>query len=780
VALDKRLFIKSPFFLQSIIIFIIIALCYFSRSYPLLATFGFESANFYLLFLSPLVYFAAALAPAQKVQSFSERLTRAFYFLLFDLAIIMAFLGYNALSLESCGAGSGLLPFLITIIAPLLLVISLGSFIYAAFTSFTARFSVASLLFFAYLSFLGIMWWHEGNFRLMSHFSLLIASDLMHGQELSLGIFSFRLASLCFFVALTGSAILLCKSPQKSFSIKQSYFFPGIIIASISLILGIVFHHQSMQLIGKSKSDLKHDYALSVEKNGIIIHANPSHISQAEGEAILQEALLYRQRISDRLGPLSAENLHIWLHKNDEEKFRYTGAKNVHFALPGHRELHISGTEIPHGVLGHELAHIYVGEYNRNFHGLPGSFGIPNFALTEGLAMLLSPELNIRNDLSMREQAQALYQSELNPDLDKLFSKDPIHFLSYDPRVSYIFSGAFLEFLAEKSGTFDQALIQKVISAGSIEALFSSTEAYKESIKEFHNFLQKPVAPYALLWVKDEYAPRSILLSNCKEENQHDMQNFKVAMLNEDITKLLTFLNNIPKNQIRNYYNFAIDKLMQNGSAQKVIDFHAEAIKIQPELNSPNFTENLIITEAFIKTGNIKEAEKIITSIEISMLSPSEQRKIIIIRDFIKAIKQSSEHKELYTKAILLVLAHNNNYKERLIDFVFALGTSSDKSSTPSAYAHYVLARAFFNFGDYHKSLALFLELVDKSPMLAPIINQEIERLMAFSYFKLSQYAAARNIFLQLLDSNLNHANTIIFRDSEERCAKELTHSPTL
>ena len=158
--------------------------------------------------------------------------------------------------------------------------------------------------------------------------------------------------------------------------------------------LAVLLHTQSLEALGKNKEQLIKNYTLKQADHNIIIYSNPNLTSLEDTKNILEEALLYRERLKDKLGKISDRPVIIWLHSNDEEKALYTGAKNVHFAQPNHREIHISQSNTPHAVLGHELAHIYVGEYATTLWGLPGRYWVfPNMALTEGLAMVLTPEL---------------------------------------------------------------------------------------------------------------------------------------------------------------------------------------------------------------------------------------------------------------------------------------------------------------------------------------------------------------------------------------------------
>src|SRR6185503_4115132 len=126
-----------------------------------------------------------------------------------------------------------------------------------------------------------------------------------------------------------------------------------------------------------------------------------------------------------------------------------------------------------------------IGEYASTIFGLPGVYGIfPNLALTEGLAMMLTPESNLENNLSLREQAQAIFQGGIKPDIEKLFSTNPLQFISSQPRFAYVFSGAFLEYiLGDLPSSKKEEALKQIIKTGSLHNFFAQNKSLKEYAK---------------------------------------------------------------------------------------------------------------------------------------------------------------------------------------------------------------------------------------------------------------------------------------------------------
>ena len=610
--------------------FVILIYFFLVRSSPLLGTFGFESANLFILIFAP---FFAFWASSNNQTSFIEKVIHKYALALSYVLFLSLLFFANSFFYKSCSQSEGILAFLYMLIPAIFCNILLG-----VFTSFIInKYIKNSLIIIFYLSYYVYhiyFWYTNPSFRIYTHLSVLIPSDLVAGSIFDPYIFQFKFSSLLFCISFI-SFISFLKN-------KKSYIFLSIFL----FIAGFFIEENALKFLQKTTNELKNDYSLIINKNYITIKANPSFTSLNKAQDILHEALFWQKRLERKLGIISNKNLTIWLHENDKQKFIYTGAKNVHFALPNKREIHISGSNTPHHVLGHELAHIYAGEYSMHFLKMIGeNFIIPNLALTEGIAMYLSSEENIHADLTMFEQTASLYQIGIKVDIDDLFSSFNTKFINTNPHVAYLYAGSFLEFIFNQS-LEPQKLLQKIISTGSLKKSLNK-ENFDQLKKEFFIKLENPLPSYAHDWAKNNFIGQSILTQNClsgKLKTVYEKSNFELLneyLIENNYNKAKDIIKKINKNTITPY------------EKRKIIIIET---CLQKNLEHNNTAKNII---NFIANNNYYYKN----SLKLSFMQTINNDKLDIINNYLLAKINTNE--ENYVEALDLI---NNviNQKELL------------------------------------------------------------------------------------------------------------------
>lgn len=131
----------------------------------------------------------------------------------------------------------------------------------------------------------------------------------------------------------------------------------------------------------------------------------------------------------------------LYLYSSAEQKRRWIGAEWVQLADPIHLELHLNPDEFPHGVLKHELAHLFAGQLHR-WMRLSRSPG-----LLEGVAVAADWE---EGELTPHEWAAALAQTSRLPSLKELMSLR--RFWGISSSRAYLASGSFVRWLWESYG----------------------------------------------------------------------------------------------------------------------------------------------------------------------------------------------------------------------------------------------------------------------------------------------------------------------------------------
>ncbi len=165
----------------------------------------------------------------------------------------------------------------------------------------------------------------------------------------------------------------------------------------------------------------------------------------ATARLLAEDCTAYLVRLERRLGITSRSPVTVFVFDDGNQKARLMGAQTTQIAKPWRREIYLDRAGYPHPVMGHELAHVVVGEIAPGPFGVPGGL-LPNPGLTEGLAVALAPD---SGDLSLEEAARALQLLNRHPTLTQLFS---LGFLAESSRVAYTAAGAFVAHLLRVEG----------------------------------------------------------------------------------------------------------------------------------------------------------------------------------------------------------------------------------------------------------------------------------------------------------------------------------------
>ncbi len=136
------------------------------------------------------------------------------------------------------------------------------------------------------------------------------------------------------------------------------------------------------------------------------------------------------------------------LYRDDDQKARLMGARNVEIAKPWLGEIHVAGVAPGDPVLLHEIAHVVAGRLAPGLLRLPvRRWVVPDMARVEGLAVACA---FADDGPSPHEWSLAMDLAGVSVDLPALFG--PASFLNAAPSRAYTVAGSFIAFLGDVYG----------------------------------------------------------------------------------------------------------------------------------------------------------------------------------------------------------------------------------------------------------------------------------------------------------------------------------------
>lgn len=378
----------------------------------------------------------------------------------------------------SCSPNAGRWPMLIVAVPVLLVHAALGPLVGRLVGRRGAAVVVTLVVLLVIAALMAMQLLDEPGFRAASHFFVVISGDLLQGASLPTTAVAFRAVTLVLAAAmvLVGCALWPAHKTRGLVSGAAGDSAGFWVAAVVTGFVFIVSHRQAQAALIPGRPAMENAYSLVKRRGPLVVHANPLVVTPRDVDAILAEGTLWLERLRNRLGPLSDHDIHLWLHGDRSEQARWTGANHVDFAMPWRRELHIASLTVPHRSLGHELAHVVAGEKSDTFLKVPSrALVLHNAAVTEGLAMALTPELVVEQGLTLREQAAAMRQAGRAPDLNALFSLN--RFLGEEPGRAYVAAGALVESIVADAGDEGPRAIERLYKGAGELALVADGDA---------------------------------------------------------------------------------------------------------------------------------------------------------------------------------------------------------------------------------------------------------------------------------------------------------------
>lgn len=623
----------------------------------------------------------------------------------------------------SCSDSVGRLPMAIMALPVLALQAAVGPLIGRLIGRARRAFFVCLVLELVVAGSIGVALWNEPGFRVASHFFVVISTDLLAGASMPEAATGFRLATLmlAITIALVGSAMW---PAEKTRGLVSGAASDSARVWALAVVVGIAFvvaHNQASEALMPGRDAMDEAYSIHKRRGNLVVHADPLRTTPREVDGVLAEGALWQERLAARLGPISADDIHIWVHPDRAQMARYTGAVHVDFAMPWRRELHISGTGVPHRSLGHELAHVVVGERSNTFLRVPSRFMVMhNAAVTEGVAMALTPELVVNEGLTLREQAAAMRRTKQAPDLHRLFSF--MSFFGEEPGRAYVAAGALIESIVAESGDDGPGAIERLYrGAGDLTAV---TDDEADLIARHEAALEAlPLPKDAVAYAAVRFKRPSILEEVCDPEVAEAAVDIRRKARLGDLAGAREAARALQGDDADGTLSELVADVRDVGDSAGTIELLRDLVAMSPSA-STRATRQLALGIELWRAGREREAQAVWGAVDVDIAVVDLQRQIVATRMFAESAIRLRERAPMSRAALAFFIADPRLRDGARLALAESVGRGSvHESAQVVALAQYVHARQLVQQGSLGPAIAMLRPLV--AGQLLPQMLQE-------------------------------------------------------
>jgi len=750
-------------------------------AFPLTGTLGPEAAQILSVVGGPALFLAAAARGALRHERgyVGDLVVQALVLVVAFVAFV-TIVGVGGLGRETCAPERGLVPLFVLALPVLALGSTSGLLLGRLIPSSRIAVVTGVIVLLALAGWSVLDWTLEPSFRVLTHLFVAIPGDMLEGQSLVGGQVTFRFATAIFATAFAFFGLGAMPPTRRGAGLAGGRRSgPAFLVAGTALfVVALVVDAIGVERLGKSLGDLDDDYALVRTRGDLIVRADPRATNVRDVDATLAEGALWLDRLKERMGVAPSQPITVWLHADASTMERYTGARHVHFALPSRRELHIAGVAVPHPSLGHELVHVLGAELTDALLGVPARIPLVMHAgLVEGTAMALTPELEIKDGLTLREQAAALRRAGLAPPLEELFDDrgSLFSFWRHAPGRAYVTSGALIEALLAAKGAEGLATVYREASLG---AAFADDEERKRFLTEHEVALDGMELPAdAVHSVRAIFARPSILEETCDQsaldeavairalarEGKLDEAAARARAAEGDAAASATLVSLADEARVLDDDRANVTLLREAARVSVDEDPRVHAARLQ------------LLGDALWRTGQRVEAVSTWERVDAVVLAPYPARLLLARRVLSEAVRASGGRSELAEHALAFILRDTRDADDtqRLARFVAALERAPSSTSPELlAFSRYLVARQAIQRGDHDAGLATMLSALERQGALGAAFVDEALRGVATAHAKRGDHDIAAVAFDALAERATRTASRVELRDRRERAAR--------
>ena len=406
---------------------------------PLADHLGYELSELVAIAAGTLGAAPGIAAARTETESSTRALARAVWFSLWALALPLAIILLNAVRRPACDPLGGLVLYL-ALAAPSALLAATAGVACGFLLRRGAGFLYAAI-FLASLAFALLPLARGPQVFAFHHFAGMYPGPIYdEAIRPTPALWFFRACTLLYAGGCAGIAILAGPPrPRRR----------GLAIALVfSAAAGWMSMHAEQFHWKASAAQLDAELGGRIETEHLVLHF-PREKKDEERALFARDAEIDVRAVAQFLGVSPQEKIDVWLYRSAEEKRTLLGAAETSFTKPWLRQIHTNDAPAPHPILRHELVHAIGAQLARGPWGVPGRLRglLPDMALVEGVAVAGDwPP----GEFTIHEQARAILDLKLLPDLGRLFSPG-LFYAESGPR-AYTAAGSFIRWLWETRG----------------------------------------------------------------------------------------------------------------------------------------------------------------------------------------------------------------------------------------------------------------------------------------------------------------------------------------
>jgi hypothetical protein len=629
----------------------------------------------------------------------------------------------------------------------------------------------------------------EPGFRVASHLFVVVSGDLLRGASLPDAALAFRFATLLLagLVMLVGAAVWPAQRKRGlvQTSADSAPLWLGAVV--VGLFFAIV-HVQARQALQPTRAEFEEAYSLQKRRGPIVVHADPLSTTPREVDAVLAEATLWHARLADRLGPLSTDDIHVFVHAGSAAQARWTGASHVDFTMPWRREIHVASATVPHRTLGHELAHVVAGEKSDTPLRVPARLVVLHAAaVTEGVAMALTPELVVHGGLTLQEQAAAMRRTGKAPDLRALFSFS--RFFAEEPGRAYVAAGALVEELVAGAGAFAPRVLERLYAGeGRLDAAVDDVDGLLR--RHLQRLEEAPLPPDAQGFAQARFARPSILDETCDPDARRTVRAVRALARTGDLQGAVARAAVLEGSTEEGLTDGTLVDLVRDITDAGDDEAALVLLRSMAE-HAPSKHEQAVrafgLGRALWKRGQQREAQAAWSRIDGTLLDVDLQRQLAAALTFADAVVRLGDQAPIARAALDFFVDDRQGREGARLVFAAAIGaadTADDavngedggRAATGEPLAvvdlgRYVLARQLVLQGALGAGERLLRGVLERQ-RLDPVFHEQALLTLGVALVRGDRPAEARALFLQAAEQATRPATRLWLRDRAERAER--------